>query len=152
MSTNGNRKGRRGTLGPTHNATVSREARDRQVEAIKTHPLFTGLTDEVEQLFITAFVNAYDSLTAAERMDGDKKLSPFKATLRKVETRLSDADRATFKQEFETAKDTFWKLLYKEEPYDTFQGAVIAERQEAERARYDGLSQSLAPLLAGLSV
>lgn len=152
MTTNTPRKGRRGTLSPSHNATVSREARDRQVEAIKNHPMFTGLVDEVERLFAVAFANAYDSLTAAERMDGDKKLSPFKATLRKVEARLSDTDRASFKQEFETAKDTFWKLLYKEEPYEKFQSEVIAERQAAEQARFDGLTQSLAPLLADATV
>lgn len=152
MSTSTHRKGRRGTSGPSHNATVSREARDRQVEAIKAHPMFTGLTDDVEQLFAAAFVNAYDSLTAAERLDGDKKLSPFKATLRKVEARLSDGDLSSFKQEFETAKDAFWKLLYKEEPYEKFQSAVIAERQAAERARFDGLTQSLAPLLSGANI
>lgn len=152
MSASQPRKGRRSTLGPSHNATVSREARDRQIEAIKTHPVHTGLTDEVVRLFVTAFLGAYDSLTAAEQMHEGKKLSPFKAVLRKVEARLDDTERAGFKQEFETAKDTFWKLLYKEVPYQKFVSEVLDERQEAERVRYEGLSQSLAPLLASVTV
>lgn len=125
----------------------SQEASERQLAALRG-AIRPERTNPVRASFLDAFVAVYGELTPADLKVGGSRTS---ATFRRVEAAVGADILAGYRKDWSQAKSIFARAVA-QHPHQRYLREVHQGLEAAEQARFEGLTQSLAPLLGSLDL